>query len=250
MSIRTSRTETLVRDLCNLVGEDGVVTDADQLEPYSADTYWKALAARAGGTPLGLPDVAVLPSDEVGVAAVLRYANERSLPVVPRGGGSGSQGGAVATRGGILLDLTRLDRIVDVDERSLTVTAEAGVNGESARAGPERARPHASALPGLGRRGDCRRLRRCPRVGGPLDAVRQDRRPRPLAPRRPRRRRGDRDRRCAQACRGTGADAAVRRLRGHARRRSPASRSSSPLCRPRAASRRSRSRRFRTGSPP
>jgi alkyldihydroxyacetonephosphate synthase len=75
--------------------------------------------------------VAVLPADEAGVAAVLRYANERSIPVVPRGGGSGSQGGAVATGGGILLDLTRLDRIVDVDERSLTVTAEAGVNGEA-----------------------------------------------------------------------------------------------------------------------
>ncbi len=131
MSTRTSRPETLVPDLCNLVGEDGVVTDADQLDAYSADTYWKALAARASGTPLGLPDVAVLPSDEAGVAAVLRYANERSLPVVPRGGGSGSQGGAVATGGGILLDLTRLDRIVDVDERSLTVTAEAGVNGEA-----------------------------------------------------------------------------------------------------------------------
>jgi alkyldihydroxyacetonephosphate synthase len=129
MSIETS--ETLARDLGDVVGEDGVVAGADQLEAYSADTYWKALAARASGTPLGLPDVAVLPSDEAAVAAVLRYANERGLPVVPRGGGSGSQGGAVATGGGILLDLTRLDRIVEVDERSLTVTAEAGVNGKA-----------------------------------------------------------------------------------------------------------------------
>jgi alkyldihydroxyacetonephosphate synthase len=131
MSIGTPRTETLVRDLRGLVGADGVVTDVDLLATYSADTYWKALAARANGTPLGLPDVAVLPSNEAGVAAVLHYANERSLPVVPRGGGSGSQGGAVPTGGGILLDLTRLDRVVDVDEQSLTVTAEAGVNGET-----------------------------------------------------------------------------------------------------------------------
>ena len=130
MSVGTPRSETLVQDLRDLVGDDAVIADADGLERYAADTYWKALAAQASGSPLGLPDVAVLPADEAGVAAVLRFANERGLPVVPRGGGSGSQGGAVPVGGGILLDLTRLDRIVEVDEESLTVTAEAGVNGE------------------------------------------------------------------------------------------------------------------------
>jgi alkyldihydroxyacetonephosphate synthase len=130
MSVGTPKTEAFVRDLRDLVGADAVLVDPDLLEEYAADTYWKALAARANGTPLGLPDVAVLPADEAGVAAVLRFANERGLPVVPRGGGSGSQGGAVPIGGGILLDLTRLDRIVEVDEESLTVTAEAGVNGE------------------------------------------------------------------------------------------------------------------------
>jgi len=131
VSVGTPNTETLARELRNLVGADAVVADADLLERYAADTYWKALAARANGTPLGLPDAAVLPADEAGVAAVLRFANERGLPVVPRGGGSGSQGGAVPVGGGVLLDLTRLDRIVEVDEESLTVAAEAGVNGET-----------------------------------------------------------------------------------------------------------------------
>ncbi len=131
MSVGTPKTETLARDLSDLVGTDAVVADADLLERFAADTYWKALAAQANGTPLGLPDAAVSPADEAGVAAVLRFANERGLPVVPRGGGSGSQGGAVPIAGGILLDLTRLDRIVEVDEESLTVTAEAGVNGEA-----------------------------------------------------------------------------------------------------------------------
>jgi alkyldihydroxyacetonephosphate synthase len=130
VSVEAPKTEALARDLRELVGGDAVVTDGELLERYAADTYWKALAARANGTPLGVPDVAVLPADEAGVASVLRFANERALPVVPRGGGSGSQGGAVPVGGGILLDLTRLDRIVDVDEESLTVTAEAGVNGE------------------------------------------------------------------------------------------------------------------------
>ncbi len=129
MTVGAPETEVLARELRELLGDDAVVTEREQLADYAADTYWKALAAKANGSPLGVPDVAVLPAVEADVAAALRFANERRVPVVPRGGGSGSQGGAVPVRGGILLDLSRLDRIVEVDEESLTVTAEAGVNG-------------------------------------------------------------------------------------------------------------------------
>ena len=69
------------------------------------------------------------PRDEAGVATVLRVADAYRVPVVAWGGGSGTQGGSVPVSGGVVLDLTRLDRIVDIDERSLTVTCEPGVNG-------------------------------------------------------------------------------------------------------------------------
>jgi alkyldihydroxyacetonephosphate synthase len=130
MSISAAGTEALARELREAVRPDAVVTADGELETYAADTYWKALAARAAGTPLGRPDLAVRPISEEEVAAVLRLANRYLVPVVPWGGGSGSQGGAVATEGGVLLDLTGLDRIVEVDEASLTVTAQAGVNGK------------------------------------------------------------------------------------------------------------------------
>jgi alkyldihydroxyacetonephosphate synthase len=123
--VTTFAIPALVRELETAV--DDVVTDG--LDAYAADTYWKALAARANGSPLGRPDVVVRPASEEDVAATLEVANRRRIPVVPWGGGSGSQGGAVPVEGGIVLDLARLDRIVDVDETSLTVTAEAGVNG-------------------------------------------------------------------------------------------------------------------------
>jgi alkyldihydroxyacetonephosphate synthase len=120
--------ELLARELREELGADAV-RDGEGLAAYEADTYWKALAARASGTPLGRPDLVVLAGSDDDVTAVLRLANRHLVPVVPWGGGSGSQGGAVPVEGGIVLDLTGLDRIVEIDEDSLTVTAEAGVNG-------------------------------------------------------------------------------------------------------------------------
>lgn len=123
-------TEELARRLGLALRAPGsVLVEAEQLRPYAADTYWRALAADAAGRPLGLPDVAVLPGSEEEVAAVVKIATELGAPIVARGGGSGSQGGAVPTSGGVLLDLTRLDEVIELDERSLTVTAQAGVNG-------------------------------------------------------------------------------------------------------------------------
>jgi alkyldihydroxyacetonephosphate synthase len=108
----------------------GTVSTADEvLDRYVADTYWKALAARAAGAPLGRPDVVVKPGGDEDVAAVMRIANRHRVPVVPWGGGSGTQGAAIPIRGGIVIDLTGMSRIVEIDERSLTVTAEAGLNG-------------------------------------------------------------------------------------------------------------------------
>src|SRR4051794_8205147 len=115
--------------LAAAVGADNVHTADGQLDDYTADTYWPAIAARAAGTPLGRPDVVVVPRSEEDVAAVLRIASAHEVPVVAWGGGSGTQGGSVPVHGGIVVDLKGLDRIVEIDERALTVTAQAGVNG-------------------------------------------------------------------------------------------------------------------------
>jgi alkyldihydroxyacetonephosphate synthase len=111
------------------LGRDAVTSAPDRLDAYTADTYWLALHASAEGVPLGRPDVVVTPGNEAGVATVLRIADERRVPVVPWGGGSGTQGGSVPVHGGIVLDTGALDRILEIDERSLTVTCEPGVNG-------------------------------------------------------------------------------------------------------------------------
>ena len=60
----------------------------------------------------------------------MAVADAHGTPVVPWGGGSGTQGGALPIHGGIVIDMTGLDEIIEVDETSLTVTVQAGVNGK------------------------------------------------------------------------------------------------------------------------
>src|SRR3954465_14729709 len=116
--------------LAAVLGADAVHNEDAQLDAYTADTYWPAIAARAAGSPLGRPDIVAGPRSEEGVAAALRGAAAHRVPVVAWGGGSGTQGGAVAVDGGLVIDLRALDRIVGIDERSRSVTAQAGVNGD------------------------------------------------------------------------------------------------------------------------
>ena len=115
--------------LSSALGAGAVLTAPDELEAYAADTYWPALAAKAAGTPLARPDAVVRPRTEEEVAAVLEIADEHRVPVVPWGGGSGTQGGALAIHGGIVIDLRSLDKVIEVDEASMTVTVQAGKNG-------------------------------------------------------------------------------------------------------------------------
>src|SRR5918997_1437009 len=95
---------------------DAVSTAPDRLDAYVADTYWPALHAAAAGAPIARPDVVVRPRTEEAVAEVVRIADAHGVPVVPWGGGSGTQGGCLPVQGGIVIDLTGLDRIVEIDE--------------------------------------------------------------------------------------------------------------------------------------
>lgn len=69
--------------------------------------------------------IEVLNSEETSL--IMRYAYENNIPVTPRGSGTGLCGGAVALYGGILLSLAKMNKILEIDEENLTVTAEPGV---------------------------------------------------------------------------------------------------------------------------
>jgi alkyldihydroxyacetonephosphate synthase len=114
--------------LLDQLGDTPVLTDLEERRERSRDTYWKAAALADAGRGQ-VADVVVRPRSSEEVASTLALAAAEGVPVVARGGGSGSQGGAIPEPGGILLDLSGLDEILELDESALTVRAQAGVPG-------------------------------------------------------------------------------------------------------------------------
>jgi alkyldihydroxyacetonephosphate synthase len=103
-------------------------TDAAELERCARDWSWASLYAAENGAARG-PDVVVRAAGDDEVATTLRTASEHGVPVVPRGGGSGVMGAAVPHHGGVVVDLSGMRSVVEIDEQSLTATVEAGLNG-------------------------------------------------------------------------------------------------------------------------
>jgi len=72
-------------------------------------------------------DAVVFPSGPGEISRIARLCNERRVPMVPRGAGTGYTGGAVPLHGGVVIALDRLNRILDIDEQNLLCVAEANV---------------------------------------------------------------------------------------------------------------------------
>jgi alkyldihydroxyacetonephosphate synthase len=105
-------------------------TEPEDRAAVARDWSWPSLYAAQQGT-LALPDVVVRATSDDEVVATLRLAAGHGVPVVPRGGGSGVMGAAVPYAGGVVIDVSAMDRIVEIDDQSLTATVEAGLNGRA-----------------------------------------------------------------------------------------------------------------------
>ena len=106
-----------IQELENAIGPDKVLSSPVDLVAYSFDSTFEQ----------HLPDVVVLPETNEEVSAVVRIASQYDAPIVPRGMSSGLAGGSIPVRGGIVLSLTRMNRILEIDEENMTATVEAGV---------------------------------------------------------------------------------------------------------------------------
>lgn len=79
------------------------------------------------GTVYHMPDVVVFATSAEQISKVMKYANENIIPVVVRGSGTGLVGACVPIHSGIMIDTTRMNHILELDESNLTLTVEPGV---------------------------------------------------------------------------------------------------------------------------
>ena len=115
----TVAAQELREALLEVLGEDARVSDGDSdRDLHGADITFH--------TPRR-PDLVVYPTSTEEVSRVLALANERRVPVTPFGAGSSLEGHVIPTRGGISLDLSRLNRIVELAPEDLTAAVQAGV---------------------------------------------------------------------------------------------------------------------------
>jgi len=73
------------------------------------------------------PDVVLKPDSAEEISEIVKYCHENLLPVTPRGAGTGLAGGALPIKGGVVLSVEKLNRILEIDEQNFQVTVEAGV---------------------------------------------------------------------------------------------------------------------------
>ena len=104
----------LLDGLTAIVGAAHIRTDAESRLAYGTDALKRGAAA----------DVVVLPAGTAEVAAVVRLCAASGVPMVPRGAGTGYTGGAVPTRGGVVIALERMNRILDIDEANLVAVVQ------------------------------------------------------------------------------------------------------------------------------
>jgi glycolate oxidase len=107
----------IVAKLNEIVGHDRVTQDPAELYCYSSDaSYIKAF-----------PDYVVMPCSTSEISAIVKLASKNCLPIVPRGAGTGLAGGAVPVCGGIVMDLSQMNRLLTINIDDLQVLVEPGL---------------------------------------------------------------------------------------------------------------------------
>ena len=120
MSNYNAVTSELLEKLKAVVGERFVVIDPEKLETYKTDE-------EANPKYHHLPEAVVFPENTEQVAGIMRLANQYTIPVTPRSGGTSLAGGAIPVCGGIVLAFDRMDKILEINEDSLYMVVQAGV---------------------------------------------------------------------------------------------------------------------------
>ena len=107
----------VLNQISELVGSDNCTTRPEDLHCYSYD----------GTAKPHLPDLVVFCENSTQVSEIMQLANRFAIPVIPRGAGTGMTGGIVPLHGGIVLPMTRMNRIIEIDVANQIAIVEPGV---------------------------------------------------------------------------------------------------------------------------
>lgn len=111
------RFSAFLKQLRKIAGDDGVLDRPEDLALYEYD----------GGLAKETPRAVVFPRTTEQVAAIVRLCNEAGVSVVPRGAGTGLSGGSIARQGSIVMALTRMNRILEIDIPNQRAVVQPGV---------------------------------------------------------------------------------------------------------------------------
>jgi len=108
----------ILRELRAILGAHGLITSPEELRTYDSDALTTFRA---------MPRAVLLPSSTEEVQAIVRVCHREKIPFVARGSGTGLSGGALPVENGIVISLTRMNRILEVDLANAQVVVEPGV---------------------------------------------------------------------------------------------------------------------------
>lgn len=113
--------KAIKRDLLDLFGPQKVLTEELDLMYYSYDSSFLTKMEPKN------PGAVVLPESTSDVQQLMKYAYKHNINVTPRGAGTGETGGSVALEGGIVLDLSNFNSIVEIDQKNMQVIVRPGI---------------------------------------------------------------------------------------------------------------------------
>lgn len=111
--------ESILFELKNIVGEKNIILEDNKLIDYSHDEFSLSEIHHK-------PEAVVKPANSSEVSQIMKLASREKIPVTTRGGATGLCGGCVPVYGGIVLSTERMNKIIEIDEKDMMVTIEAG----------------------------------------------------------------------------------------------------------------------------
>jgi len=109
--------KSIIKDLTRIVGKENILADLKDLLAYSYDATMRQ----------EMPDVIVFPRSTEQVSAIMKLAHREKIPVVPRGAGTNLSGGTIPLKGGIILEISRMNRILEINTADRRAVVEPGV---------------------------------------------------------------------------------------------------------------------------